>query len=336
MISIIIPIYNKENSLKKCIDSVIQQTYKDIEIILVNDGSKDYSGKICDEYKEIDRRIKVIHKQNGGVSSARNEGIKNALGEFIQFVDADDRIDKYMCEKLHNEVVINDYDLVICGMEIVKNGKVIENVEYSNKRFEELYELKDYFIEYYKKYLFNSPVNKLYKKKKIKELFDEELSLGEDLLFNLKYLKGCSKISVLKEKLYVYNIGNINSLTGIYRKNEFDIVKRLDKEINNFCAEVFNSCNQFITFNNAMFINSLTACIQKLCYFSKDKDNEIVKEIKKYINDKIVINKLEKVNVDYIREKVVYKIILSKCSKNVYYYFKFKRFIYNLIIKLRK
>ena len=115
MISVVVPIYNVEKFLGQCIESIINQTYNDIEIILVDDGSTDNSGKICDEYKSIDNRIRVIHKVNGGLSSARNAGMRIAQGEYICFIDSDDYIDSQMLEIMKKQ--IKNADIVICGKE---------------------------------------------------------------------------------------------------------------------------------------------------------------------------------------------------------------------------
>ena len=100
LISIIVPVYKAEKHLSECIDSIISQTYENFELILIDDGSPDNSGKICDEYAEKDKRIRAIHKENGGVSSARNTGLDNASGEYITFIDSDDFVDKQYLEKL--------------------------------------------------------------------------------------------------------------------------------------------------------------------------------------------------------------------------------------------
>ena len=104
LISIVVPVYNVENYLDKCIETIVKQTYKNIEIILVDDGSKDNSGSKCDEWKNKDKRIKVIHKVNGGLSSARNAGIEVAAGKYINFIDSDDYIDLRMIEILYNTI----------------------------------------------------------------------------------------------------------------------------------------------------------------------------------------------------------------------------------------
>ena len=115
LVSIIIPVYNVEKYLRKGLDSIINQTYKNTEIILVNDGSTDISGKICDEYATLDSRITVIHKQNGGVSSARNRGLDIATGEWVLFVDADDTLPNDALNYFAEVVSINDIDMVLGG-----------------------------------------------------------------------------------------------------------------------------------------------------------------------------------------------------------------------------
>jgi glycosyltransferase involved in cell wall biosynthesis len=123
-ISIIVPIYKVEQYLRKCVESILAQTYTNIEIILVNDGSPDNCGKICDEYAKKDNRIKVIHKENGGLSSARNAGLDTATGDLIGFIDGDDFIDKDMYETLYKLLVENNVDLVECSFKIVKSCKL--------------------------------------------------------------------------------------------------------------------------------------------------------------------------------------------------------------------
>ena len=125
-ISVIVPVYNVERYLKRCIESIINQTYKDLEIILVDDGSTDSSGNICDEYKKIDKRISVIHKKNGGLSDARNEGLKVVTGTYIAFVDSDDFLDLDMYEYMQKNIEKENADIVICGTKIdYDNGKII-------------------------------------------------------------------------------------------------------------------------------------------------------------------------------------------------------------------
>ena len=122
-ISIIIPVYNVEKYIRKCVDSILSQTYKNLEIILVDDGSLDNCGKICDQYAKIDNRVVVIHKQNGGLSSARNIGIEKATGEYLMFVDSDDSLEKIACESLINITNKTNADIVL------PDGMKTENTE---------------------------------------------------------------------------------------------------------------------------------------------------------------------------------------------------------------
>ena len=123
LISVIVPIYNVEKYINRCIDSIIEQTYTNLEIILVDDGSTDNSGSICDEYAKKDNRIKVIHKENGGVSSARNVGLDTAIGQYITFVDSDDYIEKKYCEILLKTLKKQKADCVACGYNRIYKNK---------------------------------------------------------------------------------------------------------------------------------------------------------------------------------------------------------------------
>lgn len=126
LISIIVPIYNAEEFLGECIESILNQSYINIEIILVNDGSTDSSLNICNKYKEMDNRIKIISKSNSGVSDTRNIGISNALGKYICFTDADDMLKNDFVKVLYTEMVNNEVDIVFCNFEYDYNGKLIK------------------------------------------------------------------------------------------------------------------------------------------------------------------------------------------------------------------
>ena len=175
LISIIVPVYNVEKYLNKCIDSIINQTYKNIEIILVDDGSTDNSGKICDEYLLRDSRIKVIHKNNGGLSSARNEGINISSGEYIGFVYSDDWVEPNMYEEMYKKILYSNADIVDCGYWKEYENKSIKYISANEVKFcgENLLQ-KCYLSnlvqpevcrKLYKRYIFNNvkfPLNKYY------------------------------------------------------------------------------------------------------------------------------------------------------------------------------
>ncbi len=203
LLSVIIPVFKAEKSLCKCIDSIILQTYKNLEIILVDDGSPDNCPAICDDYARKDNRIKVIHKQNEGVSSARNTGLENANGEYIAFVDSDDYIDVTMYEKLMNEAVLNNREIVFCGYNLIEEGKITPKIE---PQLELTLTNKQYyynFIRYSKNAVYGYIWRMVVKSEIAKSIkFNSELFIAEDLIYLLQILDKTKHISVVNEYLY--------------------------------------------------------------------------------------------------------------------------------------
>lgn len=204
LISIIVPIYNTENYLRKCIDSIINQTYKNIEIILVNDGSTDNCGKICDEYIDKDNRVKVMHKKNAGLSCARNSGLGLCRGEYIGFVDSDDWVEDNMFESMYSISKQNNSDITIC--DTTSQEKKINNKNYDNFEVKKLNQV-DYCVEMFTGNSFEGYVcNKLYTSEIINKHKFEDIGGIEDLLFNYKVLNEKPDINVMyiKKGLYHY------------------------------------------------------------------------------------------------------------------------------------
>ncbi|MCR5720079.1 MAG: glycosyltransferase, partial [Lachnospiraceae bacterium] len=203
MITVVCCVYNMEKYMDKCIQSLINQTFSDWELILVDDGSVDESGKKCDEWGQKDDRIRVIHKGNGGLSSARNCGIENAKGEYIIFPDPDDYVEADYLEKLLKIREDNNADLSICGhfcssMIMNRNGKL----QVMDKRTALKILLNpDYYCGY--------AWNKLYSVKVIRDnrlLFDTELGAVQDLHFNVRYIRLCERIAYDPVALYHYSL----------------------------------------------------------------------------------------------------------------------------------
>jgi glycosyltransferase involved in cell wall biosynthesis len=322
-------VYNKEKVLDKCINSVLMQSFKDFELILVNDGSSDLSGGICEKFAKLDSRIKVIHKQNGGVSSARNIGIKNSNGEFIQFVDSDDYIDENMCKELIDTINRDDSDLVICGYKIVSEQNVT-SVSYSNKSVRGLWDLTEDFSSLYKDGFLNSPWNKLYKRKYIKSLFNEDLSLGEDLLFNLEYFKNIDKISIIKDCSYNYVVGSIDSLTGQYRNNLFEIALLLNKSIYDFIDDCLLKSKIDNKIINSVLISNIQGAIQRLVYFSTSSTENIISQISIWINNSDVIYASKNVKLENSEQKIINFFSIINLPKGIYYFYKFKNILKNI------
>lgn len=213
VVSIIVPVYNAEKYLRRCIDSVLAQTYQDFELLLIDDGSKDSSGAICDEYAKKVTRVKVFHKENGGVSSARNVGLDNAKGEYITFVDADDWIKPLYLEHLLRG--IEKSDMVIAYATVFRENdnegveeKYLEH-DITDKNFSLLFE--ENAMSWH-----TSPWSKLYKRKIIEThrfRFEVDVHLGEDAIFLYSYMLQTRKIKVVCHTDYCYMSEVIGSLT---------------------------------------------------------------------------------------------------------------------------
>jgi glycosyltransferase involved in cell wall biosynthesis len=212
-ISVIIPVYKVENYLRRCLDSVCNQTFEDFEVILVDDGSPDASGEICDEYAKKDPRFHVIHKPNGGVSSARNEGIKKAIGKYVVFIDSDDEVSSDYLELLNCE----DYDWVITGINYLdQDGNLNHSFDYPFEKKEKF--TGDELEQMIKNKCFRAVYSKRYRTQIIHEnnlWFDENISLGEDTLFLAEYACYCSSIVYVSGSPYNYYIyENRNTLSS--------------------------------------------------------------------------------------------------------------------------
>lgn len=209
-ISVIVPVYNVEQYLERCVDSIINQTYKNLEIILVNDGSTDNSGQLCDELARKDDRIRVIHKKNGGLSDARNVGIDEAEAELIGFIDSDDYIDEDMYEVLMNNLKDANADLSMCGHYDVYNN--VPETQVADKKIWELSPQEAIKMVMEAKILSVTAVNKLYKKSLFSELKFEIGKIAEDAFIMIKLLDKCNKIVATNEKKYYY-VHRENSIT---------------------------------------------------------------------------------------------------------------------------
>ena len=232
LISVIIPVYKAEKYLQRCIDSILAQTYKNLEIILVDDGSPDNSGKICDEYRDKDRRIVVIHKPNGGVSSARNAGLKVATGEYIGFVDGDDYIKPEMYAVLLNNLVENDADISICGFaNEVAPGKFEayckENVQTTLSQYEQMECLLQ------NKLFSCSCCDRIFKKELVTDVwFDENITHYEDLLYLWNVMKKSNKAVFTSEPYYYYCTNEGSASTSAFSDKQMSMI--------DVCETIFN------------------------------------------------------------------------------------------------
>lgn len=223
LISVIVPIYNVEKYLCQCIDSIRYQTYRNLEIILVDDGSPDSCGKICDEYEKKDNRIKVIHKKNGGLSSARNAGITVATGEYIGMVDSDDFLLPSMYERLLELIEKNDCSIAVCRT-IDVNSRNVPSVNNEGKLYN-IYRGSELLNEIYaRKPQYNpAPCNKLYRRNLFNTIHFPDGKIHEDEWILPRLLLNSKKIVITEEIFYCYYLSPNSIMRGEFKEKKFDV-----------------------------------------------------------------------------------------------------------------
>lgn len=290
LISVIVPVYNAEKYLDRCVDSIVGQTYDNLEIILVDDGSPDNCPAICDTWAEKDSRIKVIHKENGGVSSARNAALDIAAGNYVTFVDSDDYIDNDMVDIMAAEARKISADVVIVGFEYENCDKVAEKTDFSQIIFND----NDIILNYINDNIRPEACAKFIKKSVIGSLrFNLAFGYAEDLLFNYYVLKKCKRIVSLSDKKYHYVQNSGNSSTTAFitdtRINSYKVFELIlldckdDNEL--YCAAVKRfTVSVFAILSRVMLVKE----------FSDKYYNDIVNTILKYKKDIISNNGVSK------------------------------------------
>lgn len=222
LVTVIVPVFNVEDYLEKCIKSIVYQTYSKLEIIIVDDGSMDNSPRICDKWALVDKRIHVIHKENGGLSDARNAALKIAAGNYISFVDSDDWVDQYFIEMLLDTLIEENADIVECGVAyvdksdyIIKERKISETREIKNK----IDSLRSLVKE---DGVYQTVWNKLYKRSVIDSIYFEKEKYNEDDFWTYQIFDRSNKIVTISNVLYFYLQRNSSIMGSGYQ------IKRLD------------------------------------------------------------------------------------------------------------
>ena len=323
LISIIVPVYNVEKYLRRCLDSIINQSYKNIEVLLIDDGSTDNSGKICDEYKKRDTRIKVLHEKNEGQATARNLGIRNAKGKYISFIDSDDFVDIYFIEKLYSNIIEESADISVCATHKFFKNKDTEDIinDKINKtiqNFNSQEAIKQLLLTNGK--LNNYPVNKLYKKELFNNIKFPEGKKFEDIDIMYRLFDISKKISASTEILYYYYIhddsttGNLK-LSNVYDK--IDIIQERDKYIREKYYLLKEDCNEYLVHAFFIIFKQLLKLRGK-----QIKDDEKYNDLKKTV----VLSKKMKLN---FQERVL--LLLIKINNGFLY-----ECIYKLYMKGKK
>ena len=333
-LSVIIPVYNGEKYLNDTLEKISSQNADDVEIILVNDGSKDKSGSICDEFAKNDKRFKVYHKENGGVSTARNLGLDKATGDFVAFVDSDDFVTSNYLASL-KFFAFQNYDLYSFNVirktneELMLYGKILEEC-HSDNPFElmlSLFASFDFFS--------GSPINKLFKRsiiEKNKLRFDESLTICEDMLFNFNYIKHCKNMMHTNSALYIYVL-NPESLTRNRKPVYVENKGRMYFEIKSEIEKSEDYKQKYMPLLNESYISEFAKEIERL---KKQKTKK--KVIKNTIKDSKACQELLKVKVKGFKNKNAKRQIkfANKGMWICYSFAKFNMFVYKVFAFLFK
>ncbi|WP_242271457.1 glycosyltransferase [Bacillus cereus group sp. BfR-BA-01310] len=318
-ISIVVPIYNVEKYLHTCLNLLLKQPFSDFELILVDDGSTDYCGAICDEYSKQDERIKVIHKTNGGLSSARNAGIEAATGKYIVFIDPDDQIDADYFTRLYTIAEENDCDAVISGYKTVPTN----NFMMPKFKLNTVMNGKDFILSspnihsgndlcFVWRYIYN--LKNIKEKKNIR--FNEQVFIGEDVIFNLEFLLESQRVYAISEQFYSYTVNNPDSLMRVPYKPKLESSLILQYKIRKHLSEKFG--------------------LLKHKHYRKDMANY-------YINNiyNLMINNLKNgqtINIDSALRRIVNYEMYSDSLREIGFAYRcsnIKEYIYYLALKFK-
>lgn len=329
-VSVILPVYNAEKTLSRCMDSLLAQSFKDFEIILIDDGSVDASGMLCDSYAQRYRNVKVLHQANKGVSHARNAGIQIADSKFIQFVDADDTVSKNFISSLFNAISKNQVDMAICGYSEIyaeQNAKsVVIEKELQTGCFTKQ-EFLDLFGQYFYDYTIHYIWNKIYDLDIIRDNHIQfHGSIGGDLPFNLDYFAYCEDFCMIPKSLYQYYKLNAQSITTIFRRKDLaSTQKEYDlgyKFLND--NQAYSKMNK--AYMDAFYLRNLSSYISMLFHpnsnFTKKEKQDILHDIvndqdirSKFLNSSSYANKLIRLLAPLVKIRstgsiaLVYKIV---------------------------
>lgn len=299
LISVIVPIYNVEKYLDRCVDSIINQTYKNLEIILVDDGSPDNCPQMCDDYAKKDSRIKVVHKKNGGLSDARNAGMKVATGEYVSFIDSDDYVSLDFYETLFQTMIDNDSDIVECG--VVKFYEDNNFDEYSDDLKVTNYDTLDGLEGLINENPFKQHVwNKLYKTNIALDISYAVGKLNEDEFWTYQTFGKAKKVTRINKTMYYYfqrngsimgngyNIRRLDALEGkmnrqaYIEKNFPTLATKAKVDLYGSCMFAYQSVLKFMSGNDKKKAGKIIKEYKNRCKLTTDEINSITDSSKKY------------------------------------------------------
>lgn len=317
LISVIIPIYKVEKYLERCIVSVVDQTYKNLEIILVDDGSPDSCPQMCDEWAERDKRIKVVHKENGGLSDARNAGMKISNGEYISFLDSDDWLELNAIELMYEQIYVHDCDVCSAGVIMRWSNGDSKTLTHSHEKtvFENTEKILYAFLS---GEIIQTVWNKMYRKSIIEDFEFPVGKIYEDEFWSWKIMVNSNRLVCIDDYLYNYFQNDQSIMHGGSKFKPLFVVEAGNEKVE-YITEHFPqlrdlACEKYLY--SCLFLSQRT-----MLFFPKKEAKAIIKSIKKYIKGKLPSNK-------YLHSCGIKKYIRIK---SIYYGFRFTSYIQNLL-----
>lgn len=328
-VSIIVPVYNIEEYLQQCIESLVSQTYENLQIILVDDGSTDQSGKLCDQFAKADERIVILHKKNGGLTSARKAGIETALGEYVMVVDGDDWLDANTIEQCVTVAIKNQSDCVMFGYIREYGDNSIENPLFEN---DFVYNYKESKEKVFRRLIgpigtelnhpekldnFGTICMKLYKCEIIKKgkfVSEREIGTNEDTVFNIYALKHCNSIAYINKCFYHYRKTNQQSITMKYKPDLCDKWDKMYKEFY-YCIKHDGMPEPYYkAFYNRIACGMIGLGLNEV--LAKDSLLSIKKRIAKILKKKIYQKAFWKMEITFcpIHWKIFFILCRFRCS----------------------
>ena len=309
LISVIIPVYNVEQYLDRCVQSVLNQTYRNLEILLVDDGSPDRCPQMCDEYARQDSRVKVIHKENGGLSSARNAGLEIVTGNYIGFVDSDDYIASDMYEILLK--CINNYDADIAMCDYTRKSHTLEKdktdfeTECRNMKLYAEHDIDMLFFRTHGEKSFYSVWNRIYKRDIVKDIYFIENMINEDVLFTYEIYKKANKIAFLPSKKYLYYKNPQGITRSKLQKKDLSLIEIWNEIVR---REQNSENEKYAEINRKRVIYTLY--VKKIIYGA---NKDISKTMLRQWKNEIISNKEEISSVlDWKRKVILWLITMNR------------------------
>ena len=320
-VSIIIPAYNMELYIKKSIESIIKQTYKNIEIIIIDDGSKDKTYEICLELKKMYENIILIKKENTGVSDSRNRGIEKATGDFIVFVDSDDYIEENMIEDFVLAYENENVDLVLSGFFEEyqnKNGKIKlkHKIFFESKKYNNQEEIKEDFVKLWDKHILYNICNKVYKRTIIEEfgIRFPNYNFGEDLFFNKEYIKNIKSCYIIPKAYYHYIREREGSSTSSYKCDLFEIRVKEYEEFYKYFEEYGVVGEESREFLSRRHLDRIIGCIENV-FCSKLSKLEKMQNIEQIVNHQYTREALKFAKPHSKKTKILYQVLNTQNVK---------------------